>query len=457
MTVTAKVPQTPLGPLLQSFFVEHLCSHKRVSPRTVESYRDTFRLLLQHLQAKTGKKPSALSIGDLDAPVILSFLENLEQQRHNQAQSRNVRLTAIRSFFRLVTLRDPASISIATRVLAIPLKRTDQRLVGYLTRAEVDAILAANNLSEWSGRRDHVLLLTLYNTGARVSEIISLLQPQFSIGTKSFVQFNGKGRKERSVPLWPTTAKALKEWFSESGDRSPAVAFPNARGSSLTRDGVDYILQRAIERASVSCPSLNNKRVSPHILRHYLPFRTMSGNVMESFCGFGPKIPDRVVQSPSKSPDIVLYLLQTVQEGEESVAGFVATRRSIRRGCLGKCFLLHRKCRFEINLCGFNMFVTEPQCDHRTIDTCLQKIHGHGVPQAVHSDTLVFQRRAHVGSPHAMLVQQVLHAVDAETFTFCVGEQHASVTSLRLAQPGSQHGECGSSDGCTAFLASLTN
>ena len=244
MTVTAKVPQTPLGPLLQSFFVEHLCSHKRVSPRTVESYRDTFRLLLQHLQAKTGKKPSALSIGDLDAPVILSFLENLEQQRHNQAQSRNVRLTAIRSFFRLVTLRDPASISIATRVLAIPLKRTDQRLVGYLTRAEVDAILAANNLSEWSGRRDHVLLLTLYNTGARVSEIISLLQPQFSFGTKSFVQFNGKGRKERSVPLWPTTAKALKEWFSESGDRSPAVAFPNARGSSLTRDGVDYILQR---------------------------------------------------------------------------------------------------------------------------------------------------------------------------------------------------------------------
>ena len=245
MTVTAKVPQTPLGPLLQSFFVEHLCSHKRVSPRTVESYRDTFRLLLQHLQAKTGKKPSALSIGDLDAPVILSFLENLEQQRHNQAQSRNVRLTAIRSFFRLVTLRDPASISIATRVLAIPLKRTDQRLVGYVTRAEVDAILAANNLSEWSGRRDHVLL----------------------------------GRKERSVPLWPTTAKALKEWFSESGDRSPAVAFPNARGSSLTRDGVDYILQRAIERASVSCPSLNNKRVSPHILRHSCALHLLQSGV----------------------------------------------------------------------------------------------------------------------------------------------------------------------------------
>ena len=112
---------------------------------------------------------------------------------------------------------------------------------------------------------------------------------------------------------------------------------------------------------------------------------------MERFCGFGPGNPDRVAESLSESPDIVLCLLQTVQEGEESVAGFVATRPSIGWGCLGKCFLLHGKCRFEINLGGFNMFVAEPQCDDRTIDTCLQKIHGHGVPQAVNSDTLLFQ------------------------------------------------------------------
>ena len=155
-------------------FMEHLCNHKRLSPQTVKSYRDTFRLLLQYLQATMAKKPSALSITDLDAPVILSFLENLEQQRHNQAQSRNVRLTAIRSFFRLVAMRDPASVGVATRVLAIPLKRIDQHLVGYLTRPEVDAILAANYLAEWTGRRDHALLLSLYNTDARVSEIISL-------------------------------------------------------------------------------------------------------------------------------------------------------------------------------------------------------------------------------------------------------------------------------------------
>ena len=148
MTSKTEVPQTLVGPLLQRFFMEHLCNHKRLSPQTVKSYRDTFRLLLQYLQAKMAKKPSALSIADLDAPVILSFLESLEQQRHNQAQSRNVRLTAIRSFFRLVALRDRASVAVATRVLAIPLKRIDQHLVGYLTRPEVDAILAANKLTE---------------------------------------------------------------------------------------------------------------------------------------------------------------------------------------------------------------------------------------------------------------------------------------------------------------------
>ena len=151
---------------------------------------------------------------------------------------------------------------------------------------------------------------------------------------------------------------------------------------------------------------------------------------MESLCRFGLEIPDRGMESLSESPDIVFCLLQTVQEGEESVARFIATRRCMRWGCLGKCFLLHGKCRFEINLGGFNMFMTEPQCDDRTIDACLQKIHGHGVPQAVNSDTLVFQRRAHVGSRHAMLVEQVLDAVDAEAFAFGVGEQDLPVTQL---------------------------
>jgi integrase/recombinase XerD len=279
MTSKTEVPQTLVGPLLQSFFMEHLCNHKRLSPQTVKSYRDTFRLLLQYLQAKMAKKPSALSIADLDAPVILSFLESLEQQRHNQAQSRNVRLTAIRSFFRLVALRDPTSVGVATRVLAIPLKRIDHHLVGYLTRPEVDAILAANQLTAWSGRRDYALLLSLYNTGARVSEIISLQRSHFRFGVKSFVQFKGKGRKERSVPLWHSTAKALQAWFRELDDSSSAVAFPNVRGSSLTRDGVNYILQQAVERASASYPSLKNKRVFPHIFRHSCALHLLQSGV----------------------------------------------------------------------------------------------------------------------------------------------------------------------------------
>jgi integrase/recombinase XerD len=225
------------------------------------------------------KKPSTLSIADLDAPAILSFLENLEQQRHNQAQSRNVRLTAIRSFFRLVAMRDPASVGVATRVLAIPLKRIDQHLVGYLTRPEVDAILATNNLTEWTGRRDHALLLSLYNTGARVSEIIPLRRSDFSFGVKSFVQFKGKGRKERAVPLWQSTARALQAWFRELEENSSAIAFPNTRGSSLTRDGVNYILQQAVKRAAVTCPSLKNKRIFPHIFRHSCALHLLQSGV----------------------------------------------------------------------------------------------------------------------------------------------------------------------------------
>jgi len=169
---------TMIGPLLQGFFVEHLLAHKHVSPRTVSSYRDTFRMLLQFVRDRTHTEPSSLRVGALDAPIILSFLDHLEFTRHNSARSRNVRLAAIRSFFRWVALCDPELAGLATRVLAIPAKRTDRRLVQSLSRAEVDAVLAAPDRSQWLGRRDHALLLTLYNTGARVSEITALQQAQ---------------------------------------------------------------------------------------------------------------------------------------------------------------------------------------------------------------------------------------------------------------------------------------
>src|SRR5919109_4328361 len=185
MTDVPSPKPTLVGPLLQAFFTEHLCMHKRVSLQTIASYRDSFRLLLQFLQTKTGTAPASLRISDLDAPVILCFLQDLEQTRGNSIRSRNARLTAIRSFFRLVALRDPASVSIATRVLAIPVKRSDKRLVGYLTRSEMDAVLATPDRSQWIGRRDHALLLTMYNTGARVSEIVSLKGTQIHFGKRT--------------------------------------------------------------------------------------------------------------------------------------------------------------------------------------------------------------------------------------------------------------------------------
>lgn len=192
---------SPLGPLLQYFFTDHMLSHRRASQQTVDSYRDTFRLLLHFLQQSTGKEPASLRVGDLDAPAILSFLDHIEQQRKNQIQARNVRLAAIRSFFRLVALRDPASIQFVTRVLAIPLKRANKRLVGYLTRPEMDAILGVPDRKTWDGQRDYTLLLAFYNSGARVSELTSLKRSQIRLGATSFLHLHGKGRKERGSAM----------------------------------------------------------------------------------------------------------------------------------------------------------------------------------------------------------------------------------------------------------------
>jgi integrase/recombinase XerD len=258
-----------LAPMLQYFFTEHLVSHKQVSPRTIVSYRDAFRLLLQFLKKRTGKKPALLCVDDLDAPAILDFLENLEQQRGNQVCSRNVRLTAIRSFFHVVALRDPASTGVASRVLAIPRKRTDKRLVGYLTREEIDAVLAAPDQSTWIGRRNYALLLTMYNSGARLSEITCMQRGQVKFDSTTYLQLHGKGRKERVVPLWAKTGRVLRNWFRECEVKATEVAFPSVRGTPLSSDGLNYILQQAVKHAAdASCPSLLTKRVTPHLVRH---------------------------------------------------------------------------------------------------------------------------------------------------------------------------------------------
>jgi len=263
-----KQDSTMMGPLLENFFVEFLCTQKRASAATIASYRDTMRLLLQYLQSTKGIAPAAARISDLDSSVILDFLEHLEDNRKNSIRSRNARLAAIRSFFRVVALRDPASVNQASRVLNIPTKRYDRKLVRALSREEIDAILNAPDLEEYSGRRDHALLLTLYNSGARVSEIISLQQSQFRFGSNSYLELNGKGRKQRSVPLWSNTANTLQHWFEELRSNQINLAFPSAVGKQMTRNGIDYILQQAVQKASVECSSLREKRVTPHSVRH---------------------------------------------------------------------------------------------------------------------------------------------------------------------------------------------
>lgn len=259
---------TLVGPLLQRFFTDYLTGQRRLSPQTIASYRDTFRLLLQFVHRVTGIEPASLPLSALDADRVLGFLDGLEQVRHNTITSRNLRLTAIRSFYRMVALRDPASVGIATRVLAIPMKRADIKVRTYVTRDEMDAILTALDRKQWCGRRDYALLLTMYNSGARVSEICGLRHDQVTLATKTYLHLQGKGRKERSVPLWPITGKVLKEWFRETGKSDGAVAFPSIRGEPLTRFAVHLLLRKAVRAAAPRCPSLKRKRVSPHIVRH---------------------------------------------------------------------------------------------------------------------------------------------------------------------------------------------
>jgi integrase/recombinase XerD len=185
---------TPIlvGPLLQIFFTEYLVAQKRLSLQTIASYRDTFRLLLHFVHRETGIEPVALPVTTRDADRVLAFLDGLEKDRHNAITSRNLRLTAIRSFFRMVALREPATVGLATRILAIPMKRTDTKVRDFVTRAEMDAVLASLDRTQWCGRRDYALLLTMYNAGARVSEIVSLRQRHVTFGSTSYVQLQGK-------------------------------------------------------------------------------------------------------------------------------------------------------------------------------------------------------------------------------------------------------------------------
>jgi site-specific recombinase XerD len=253
--------------LVQHFFLQRLVNQKNASPHTIASYRDTFRLLLEHVSRKKHKPPSSLTIADLDAPEILDFLDHRETGRGNSPSTRNVRLAAIRSFFRSCAYLAPASLGVIQQVLAIPRKRTTSREIGFLSREEMQAIIDAPDRATWSGLRDQTLFATLYNTGARVSEITGIKIMDLSLSTPS-VKIHGKGRKDRVMPLWKSTVKRLKNWLLYVNGDPGNPLFPNARGKPLTRHGVEYRLAMAKKTAEVRCPSMKEKQVSPHLIRH---------------------------------------------------------------------------------------------------------------------------------------------------------------------------------------------
>jgi site-specific recombinase XerD len=262
--------------LLERFFTQRLMAQRQVSPHTIASYRDTFRLLLQFAEKRLHKAPSVMALTDLAPPLICAFLDDIETQRGNSVRSRNLRFTAIRSFFRYAAFEEPAQSGLIQRVLAMPSKRYEKKLVGFLTRPEIDALLAVPEQNLWAGRRDHAFLLVAVQTGLRLSEMTGLCRKDVVLGTGAHVRCVGKGRKERCTPLTKQAANALKSWFQEPLRGVNEIVFPNARGGRLSADGVQYLLAKYIKVAQQSCPSLNSKRVTPHCLRHYVPRPTMS-------------------------------------------------------------------------------------------------------------------------------------------------------------------------------------
>ena len=271
---------TALAPLLEAFFLERLSKQRQASPNTIASYRDTFRLLLRFAEKRLGKKPSDLLLADLEAPMLIAFLDSLETERKNSPRSRNARLAAIRAFFHYVAIEVPEHSALIQRVLAIPQKRFDRKTVEFLTQQEADALLAAPDASSGIGRRDRALLLLAEQTGLRVSEISRLTYADIEIeGPGSHVHCMGKGRKERATPLRKETVDVLRAWMREQPGQPTDPLFPSQRGGFMSRDAIEKRVHKHASKAAACCPSLARKRVHPHVLRHTRAVRMLEAGL----------------------------------------------------------------------------------------------------------------------------------------------------------------------------------
>lgn len=265
--------------LLAAFFTERLLQQRRASPHTITSYRDTFRLLVQYALRELRKVPAALEIRDLDTDFLGAFLNYLETERGNDARSRNTRLAAIRSFFGYVAVQEPQHAAQAQRVLAMPAKRYTRRPVDFLDRDEIEALLQAPDLQTRAGRRDRTLLLVAVQTGLRASELIHLRCQDVQLGRGAHLRCEGKGRKQRCTPLRQDATAALRAWLDERGGEPDSPVFPNRQGGALSHDGLAYLLAKHLTVARQACPSLQGKRVTPHVLRHTAAMELLQNGV----------------------------------------------------------------------------------------------------------------------------------------------------------------------------------
>jgi integrase/recombinase XerD len=259
---------TPIAPLITGFLREHMPVDKGCSPHTCETYAHAFRLLFVFASQRLATSPSQLRLEQIDAPMVLRFLEHIEEKRGNGAATRNSRLVAIKAFMRYVEFRIPSALEQARQIRAIPAKRHDLRLVKHLTIEEIRAILRAPDPTTWSGVRDRAMIHLCFSCGLRVSELVHLPLMNVSLQSAPSIKVLGKGRRERCLPLWKETTADLRAWLAIRADVRVPELFVNAAGAVMSRDGFEYVLQKHVDTASQNFPSLQNRTVTPHQLRH---------------------------------------------------------------------------------------------------------------------------------------------------------------------------------------------
>jgi integrase/recombinase XerD len=270
---------TLVAPTLESFFTVRLTSQRNASPNTVASYRDAFRLLLRFVHEATGVAPAKLTLEELDATMVSGFLDHLESSRGVSRKTRNSRLAAVHSLYRFAAMQHPEHAALIQRVLAIPAKRAERPLIAYLTTQEINALLAAPDVGTRLGRRDRALLAVAVRTGLRASELVGLRRRDIVFGTGAHVACTGKGRKTRTTPLAAGSAKTLRAWMDEVGGDPHDPVFPGPKGRPLTRDALSRIVGRHATTASMTCPSMAQKKISPHVLRHSCAMELLNAGV----------------------------------------------------------------------------------------------------------------------------------------------------------------------------------